>query len=119
MASKHNIFIEQGSTFHLYLTWKDPNETPIDLTGFRIRMQVRQEPESAATLLDFDSDALTSGQHIAALDATGIINITLDPSVTSALSFKGAEWDLLAISSGGEATRILEGKASVSLAVTR
>jgi hypothetical protein len=119
VASKHNIFIEQGSTFHLYLTWKDPDGTPIDLTGYRIRMQARQEPESAVKLLDFDSDALGAGQSIAALDATGAINITLAPSATSPLEFRGADWDLLAISSGGEATRLLEGKASVSLAVTR
>ena len=80
MASKHNIFIEQGSTFHLYLTWKDPNETPIDLTGFRIRMQVRQEPESAATLLDFDSDALElpSDNYLARAGRKGALRFPVD-----------------------------------------
>lgn len=119
MASKHNIVIEQGATFPLYIAWKDPSGNPIDLTGYRIRMQVRQDPESATTLLNFDSNALGSGMSIGALNATGVIDIKLDPTVTGALNFRSAEWDITATSAGGVVTRLLEGKASVSPGVTR
>lgn len=119
MAAKHNIVIEQGATFPLYVTWNDPDGNPIDLTGFRVRFQVRQTAESASTLVDFDSDNLSSGETIAALDSSGVISIKLAPSVTSPLVFKAADWDLTVESPGGEVTRLLEGKASVSLGVTR
>lgn len=119
MAAKHNIVIEQGATFPLYVTWKDPAGNAIDLTGFRVRMQVRQTAESASTLVDFDSDDLAAGESIDTLDDSGVISIKFAPSVTTSLTFKAADWDLTVESPGGEVTRLLEGKASVSLGVTR
>lgn len=119
MAARHNIVIEQGATFPLYIVWKDPDGDPIDLTGYRIRMQVRQDPSATAKLVDFDSNAPGTGMTIGSLGASGVIDIKLAPSVTSALSFKNADWDITATSSGGIVYRLLEGKASVSLGVTR
>ena len=119
MAARYNLIIEQYETFQHTVNWTDPSGNPIDLTGYRIRLQVRQTPQSTAKLLDFDSDSLASGMHITALDATGSFTITLDPVVTAALTFNSAEYDLTATSSGGVVYRLHEGKASVSLGVTR
>lgn len=119
MASKYNIVFEQGATFQRTINWKSPNGTPIDLTGYRIRMQVRKDFDSSTTYLDFDSANLAAGMHIGALNSTGVISITLDPSVTSTLSFQNADYDLVAISSGGTTYRLLQGKTTVSLGVTR
>lgn len=119
MADRLNIIIEQGATFPLYITWKDSDGDPINLTGYRIRMQVRQAPTATTTLLSFDSDAPGSGMTIAALDATGVIDIKFAPSVTAALVFTNAEWDITATSPGGIVDRLAQGKASVSLGVTR
>lgn len=118
-AAKHNIVIEQGATFPLYIAWKDPEGVAVDLTGYRIRMQIRQSPESAAVLVSFDSDDLDEGQSIGDLDENGVIDLRLSPAVTAPLTFTAAEWDLTAESAGGVVTRLLEGKASVSAAVTR
>ena len=119
MAAKHNFVIEQGATFPLYIKWQDPDGNPIDLTGYRIRMQIRQTPGSASTLLSFDSSSLTTGQTIGSLDSAGVIDLELSAALTAALSFTLAEWDLTATSAGGEVTRLVEGKASVSPGVTR
>lgn len=119
MAARHNLVVEQGATLPLYVKWQDPDGDAIDLTGFRIKLQVRQSASATTTLLNFDSGALLTGMHIGTLGATGIIDITIDPVVTSALAFKNAEWDLTATSSGGYVYRLLEGKASVLPAVTR
>lgn len=119
MAARHNIVIEQGATFPLHISWKDPAGDPIDLTGYRVRMQVREAPASTSPLVDFDSDNLGAGETIGTLDATGVIDIKLAPSVTTPLTFQTAEWDITVESAGGEVTRLLEGKASVSLGVTR
>lgn len=119
MAAKHNIVIEQGATFPLYVTWNDPDGSPIDLTGARVRLQVRQTPASTAKLVDFDSAALVAGQTIGPLNTTGVISIKLSAALTAPLTFTLAEWDLVITLAGGEVTRLLEGKASVSPSVTR
>lgn len=119
MASRVNLIIEQYVTFEHTVNWADSSGNPIDLTGFRIRLQVRQTFTSPTKLLDFDSDSLGAGMHITTLGPSGSFTITLDPSVTSTLSFNSAEYDLVAISPGGVVYRLHEGKASVSLGVTR
>ena len=119
MAEKLNIVIDQGATFPLYVEYKDPDGDPIDLTGYSVRMQIRQSASAAAKLLDFDSADLDAGMTVEALDETGVIDLKLAPSVTSGLTFNAAEWDLVVESPDGIVTRLVQGKASVSLGVTR
>ncbi len=119
MAKRYNITFEQSATFEHTVNWIDPNGASIDLTGYRIRMQVRQRSDSETTLLDFDSDALAEGMSITDLDDSGSFTITLSPDVTEALDFVGAVYDLTATSPGGIIYRLHEGKASVSPGVTR
>ena len=119
MAKRHNLYFEQSATFQHTVLWRDPDGAPIDLTGYRIRLQVRQTPGAAETLLDFDSNAPASGMSITPLGVGGDFTITLTPAVTGALSFTGAEYDLTATSPGGIIYRLHEGKATVSPGVTR
>lgn len=119
MAKRYNLIFEQSATFQHTVNWKDPDGNAINLTGYRIRLQVRQTPSTSAKLLDFDSNSLTTGQHITALGVSGSFTITLDPSATSTLNFTAAEYDLTATSAGGVVYRLHEGKASVSPGVTR
>ena len=119
MAKRHNLYFEQSATFQHTVRWLDPNGLPIDLSGYRIRMQVRQRPGAAETLLDFDSENLGPGQGISVQTGAGSFTITLSPAATAALSFVGAEYDLTATSPGGIVYRLHEGKATVSPGVTR
>lgn len=119
MAKRYNLIFEQSSTFQHTVTWKEPDGDPIDLTGYRIRLQVRQSPSADTTLLNFDSDNLAAGHSITALGVSGAFTIALTPAVTGALSFTSAEYDLTATSPGGIVYRLHEGKASVSPGVTR
>jgi hypothetical protein len=119
VAKRYNLVFEQSATFQHTVNWKDPNGEPIDLTGYRIRLQVRQSPSAGTTLLDFDSDTPGAGMSITSLGASGSFTITLDTSVTEALAFTTAEYDLTATSAGGVVYRLHEGKASVSPGVTR
>lgn len=119
MAKRFNLVFEQSATFQHTVNWKDPDGDAIDLTGYRIRMQVRQSPSASTTLFSFDSNNLATGHSIEGLDATGSFTISLTPAVTGALSFTGAEYDLTATSPGGVVYRLHEGKATVSAGVTR
>ena len=119
MAKRHNITFEQSATFQHTVNWRDPQGNPIDLTGFRARMQVRATPSATEILLDFDSENLGAGMTIEGLDETGTFTLTLSPAVTGALSFVGAVYDLTVTSPSGYVYRLHEGKATVSAGVTR
>lgn len=119
MAKRYNLVFEQGATFQHTVNWKDPDGNAIDLTGYRIRLQVRQSPSDSVKLVDFDSDTPGAGMSITSLGASGSFTVTFTPAVTGALSFTSAEYDLTATSAGGVVYRLHEGKATVSPGVTR
>jgi hypothetical protein len=119
VAKQYNLYIEQSATFQHTVFWKDPSGTPIDLTGYRIRLQVRESAAATEVLLDFDSDAPASGMAITTLDDAGNFTITFTPAVTEALDFRFGDYDLTATSPGGVVYRLHEGKASVRPGVTR
>jgi hypothetical protein len=119
VAKRFNLIFEQHATFQHTVRWKDPGGAPIDITGFRIHLQVRPSATSATVLLNFDSDDLNPGMSITPLGVSGEFTITMTPAVTDDLSFTSAEYDLTATSPGGVVYRLHEGKASVSLGVTQ
>lgn len=119
-AATHNLVIEQGSTFNLNITWQDPEGSPVDLTGYSIRMQAREDFDSPDPIIDFDSDNLSAGQTIGTLDATGVIDITLADEITAALDFDTKVlYDVVAESAGGEVYRVVQGKITLKKGVTR
>lgn len=119
MSKRYNLIFEQHATFQHTVNWKEPDGDPVDLTGYRIRLQVRQTAGSESTLLSFDSADLDPGQSISALDETGSFTITLSAAFTGELEFTRGEYDLTATSPGGVVYRLHEGKASVSPGVTQ
>lgn len=119
MSKRYNLIFEQAATFQHTVNWKEPDGDPVDLTGYRIRLQVRQDPGASVKLVDFDSDDLDPGMTITPLGVSGSFTITFAPSVTLGLNFTSCEYDLTATSPGGVVYRLHEGKASVSPGVTR
>lgn len=119
MAKRFNLAFEQSATFQHTVNWKDPQGNPIDMTGYRIRMQVRTTASASATVLAFDSADLGEGMQIEGLGEDGWFTITLAPSVTAGLSFDTGVYDVTATSPGGVVYRLHEGKASVLPGVTR
>lgn len=116
MAGNWTLQIEQGATFDTTLTWKDSAGTPINLTGYSARAQVRSMHTSATPIVDMTvgNGRLTLG------GAAGTIRILLSDADTAALPapFDGV-WDLELESGAGVTTRLLEGSATVSPEVTR
>ena len=119
MAKRYNLIFEQAATFQHTVNWEDPQGTPIDLTGYRIRLQVRATPSASTKLVDFDSNSLGTGMSISTLDASGSFTITISDDVTAGYTFRNGDYDLTAESPGGIVYRLHEGKASVSPGVTR
>lgn len=119
-AAKHDITIEPGTTFELHIVWTDSEGDPVDLTGYRVRCQVRESADSSSTLLSIDSATPVSGITVGSLDTDGGIDITVAPAVTGALNFDGiAVYDLMVTSPAGVVTRLIHGNVSLVETVTR
>ena len=111
-----DIQINQGSDFDVTLTYKDETlGTPIDLTGYDARMQLRSTKSDATIILDLN---VTNGGIVLG-DALGTINIIIDDAVTAGLSFSKVYYDLELITSAGFVSRIMEGRVTLNKEVTK
>lgn len=112
-AGKFNFVMEQGADFKWGIVWKvAPSLTPVILSGYRARMQIRQIP-GAEILLE-----LTTENGRIALRDNGLVEIRTVARDTAALDFHRAKYDLELISAGGEVTRLLEGSMKLKKEIT-
>lgn len=114
-AGTHDITIEKGATFNMIATWKDNAGDPIDLTGFTAAaMQVRSKKGSSDKIVD-----LTLGAGITLGGALGTVTVVISSGVTATIDETEGVYDLELTSAGGDVTRLLEGKVTISNNVTR
>jgi hypothetical protein len=124
-AGRYDIVLEQGATFDLPLRYLDSVGTPVNLTGYSARMQVREAPDSVL-LVEFNS-ALTANGAIfmngAAEDrsdgANGNIRVFMSAANTSALPRFSGRYDLELVDSSSYTIRLLEGQFRVEPEITR
>ena len=114
--AKHNLYVYRGATFSEAITWKDENATPIDLTGFTARMQMRETVEASTPFLTLT----TENSGITLGGVAGTINILATAVATSAITATGGVYDLEIVSGDTiTVTRLLEGLVFISPEVTR
>lgn len=116
-----DLLIEQGSTFTrtVTVTGPVPNLTPVDLTGYTARGQIRETAQSATIVVSFTC--------VVSDPTNGVITVSLTDEQTSAIPATGAKYsnyqtyyyDIEIESAGGIVTRLLNGKVSVSPEVTK
>ena len=115
-AGKHDIIIEQGATFRRVITWKAANGSPINLTGYTAKMQVRERVRDTDVVLECS----TANGRITLGGNLGTITIVAQDEVTTTLSeMPKAVYDLELTSAGGEVTRLLRGAVEIVPEVTR
>lgn len=111
---KYNFVCPQGATFSKQVSYLI-DSTPVDLTNYIARMQVREKHQSASPVVDLTTEngGLTLGGK------AGSIQIDISASATQSLVPKNYVYDLEIESSGGFVVRLIEGNFSVSPEVTR
>ena len=126
-AGKYSFSIDQGSTFKLAIQYLDSNSTPISLSGYHGRMQIRSDyADNSNTLyvtVSSSIDADGTGLNFNGLNGdqpltSGSIGITISADKTTSMSFESGYYDL-ELYSGSFVTRILEGLVLVNKEVTR
>ncbi len=121
-AGRYSITIEQGSTFELNVTYKDSTGTPINLTNYSARMQIRATHDANVVLASLTTSLDSDGTGITITAASGALYMRLSAASSSNLSFNQAVYDLEIYSGSGNTeyvTRILEGRVKLSKQVTR
>lgn len=117
-AAKYDLLLEQGSLFTLDLIYKDGTGTPIDLTGYAARMQIRQKhssPDPAALTFSTTDGSIVLG------GVDGTIHVEASAEATSGVEIKAGVYDLELIPPSGEddTFRLVEGTVTISKEVTR
>ena len=124
-AGKYTFVIEQGATTDFEIKWTDVNGSPVDLTAYSARMQIRSDYGSSGTLIATLSSTLDSdgtGLNLSGSAGTnplssGSIGVFISAASSSAFTFTEARYDLEMVS-GSFVTRLVEGKVKLSKEVT-
>lgn len=113
MAGTHNFRANQGETFSKVLTWKDSAGTPITLTGYTAKMQVRLIPGTTVII-----ELSTVNGRIVLGGIAGTITLTIAATDSAALPPGEYRYDLEMTTGGGVVTRLLEGQFTVKAEIT-
>jgi hypothetical protein len=126
-AGVYDIHIDQGANWSLSLTWKDDTGTPVNLTGYTARMQIRKAYNDSTVKL-----SLTSSSGIVLGGVAGTVAISATKTQTAGISVdylslfyhndkpsQKMVYDLELETSGGVVTRLLQGVAFIYPEVTQ
>lgn len=117
-----DLTMYQGASWDYTLTWTTTSGTvtsPVNLTGYTARMQVRETQASTATIM-----SLTSGSGITLGGTAGTIYLEASAATTAGIATEATPqtqyvYDLELISGAGYVTRLVEGNFIVDPEVTR
>lgn len=113
------ITIYQGSLWDRTFLFKNPDGTPINLSGYSARMQIRTLPTSLATLIDAQSTGIAPNPRIVLGGGAGTAQVILPPATTMLLSQPSAFYDLELTPPSGDTEKWLRGPVTIVLEVTR
>jgi hypothetical protein len=113
-AGIYNIQADQGSTLLRTLTWTDANGTPINLTNYTARMQVRKNLSDAVAVLSLS----TQNGGIVLGGALGTIDLIVSDTQMALIEQGSYLYDLEMLTNN-TVTRIVQGSFIVSGEVTR
>jgi hypothetical protein len=130
-AGRYPILIEQGATVDFEIQYKDSTGSPVDLSGYSGRMQIRPTADASTVYLTLSSSYIPgasclslSGSRALKPPVSGAIGIYISACDTAAFTFDSAVYDLeiftpVSGSTCDYVTRLLQGPVRVSKEVTR
>ena len=92
-STKINLEVEQGATFDVVVTWQNPDKTPVDLSTYSARMQIR-DIETDAIIVELLSTNGPTLPHIVVGGLTGQVQMIIPSDATELLTFATAKYDL-------------------------
>lgn len=131
-AGRYSFTLEQGTTVDFELRYTDSGSTPIDLSEYTGKMEIRStysgSGETYVTLTSSLGDTYTkltdnaflsfSGSSLNKPTASGSIGVYIGYELTDALDFTGEAFYDLEITNGVIRTRLIEGRVLLSKQTT-
>lgn len=114
-SAEYNFTIEQGTSVSIPFIYTDSNNVPVNLTGYKVRMQARMPSVSPNPLIDASD---TNGKF-EIHPAEGKVVLELGATETSTYTWRRAKYDIEIESPSGFVTRLLHGTISISPEVTK
>lgn len=112
---------EVGADFYKQLTWQkeDPlnpgQYLPVDITGYIVKMQVRENVEATTVVLEIS----TANTYVALDGPHGVITLHVPAAITSTLVAGVYRYDMDLTDTSGFVTRFIQGFFEISGAITR
>lgn len=119
-AGTANLKCDQGATFDIIVTWKDANDSAVDITNYNGRMDVRFAQSKSSDLVI----ALTSanGRIVKQSALEGKFQLKISAADTAELNAGTYYYDFEAFTSDAtdpvEVTRLIQGTFTVNAEVT-
>jgi hypothetical protein len=120
-AGKYAMLIEQGATLDLELEYKDSTNTPIDVSAYTGKLQIKSDyaDNSPTTYLSLTNPVVNdTGIDFTTGGSSGVIGIKISATDTSALTFDTAIYDFEITDTNNVVTRLLQGTVQLSKQVT-
>lgn len=112
-ACTWNILADEGATFSRIATWYSAPNTPVNLTGYTAKMEIRTSTDAPTVTLELS----TANGRISLGGAAGTITLTAQ---AADMNFSGRYvYDLELTSGGGAVTRLAMGMIQVRPEVTK
>ena len=108
MATKLNLFIDQGTDFSTTIEVADDDGDPINLTTYTSRSQIRKHYTST-----------TYNSLVVTQNANGVITVSMNAATSANIAGGRYVWDLELVSSSNVVSRIVEGIVTINPEVTR
>jgi hypothetical protein len=116
VAVTYNTVIDQGADWFINFTYKNPNGTPVDITGYTAALQIRTSPLAKTAVLSLTSPS----NGIVITGATGLIECRATAAQTTAITNGRYAYDIeITAPATGIVTRLVQGTVEVSAQVTR
>lgn len=113
-AGKINLTIDQGADFSHAFQILDPQNVPIDLTGYTAKMQARTSFTSDVAVIDLTTE--NGGLDIDL--ATAELTVSIPRTESIFFTFDRLVYDILLISTA-DTWRLVEGQINLCRGVTR
>ena len=115
MAGVLDLAIDQGAVYRKRITRrrKDDNSI-ISMVGWTAKMQIRTKVNEVTVL-----DELTTENGRLIVEVDGSLLIDFPDNVTAAYAFTTAFYDLFVTNPDGDSKKLLKGKVTVTLSITR
>jgi hypothetical protein len=104
-----NITIDGGTNFENTFTLRNPDGTPIDLTGYTGVSKIRKYPKDALNVQSFTVGITSS---------TGEVTLSMASTITSEIEQGRNYYDIVLTATDGTVSKVLEGTALVSPTVS-